>query len=338
MCAIDARARHRGVRPHERAAARDPRDRHAGAVVLELMPQLPRRVERIHVDAGVPGPQHCRHRGPDRLAIERIRGRGIEDHAVHAERQRVAEHAADVIGIGNPLESTIALGHLNAGMVRELEAGLDTALAERPETRHIPIVFLSARADYADLVRGGKVQGTAGWFESLGMRPGGRVNPQRERAEMGLGHPGVDRQVLIGRDHGPASPEQRCVAGVEQLPVCRAAAQGLLGGVPEVYARGQGGLLDVTLSPTFDKDKLVFLSFAEPGEGGAGTAVARGTLGDNKLDNVKVIWRQQPKVKGAGHFSHKIAFGPELWWGANPAVLAKYRRLVGSASPGAVCD
>ena len=48
-----------------------------------------------------------------------------------------------------------------------------------------------------------------------------------------------------------------------------------LAGVPRVYASGQAGLLDVTLSPGFDKDRLIYLSFAEPGEGGAGTAVAR---------------------------------------------------------------
>ena len=53
-----------------------------------------------------------------------------------------------------------------------------------------------------------------------------------------------------------------------------------LTGVPQVYASGQGGLLDVALSPTFDKDRLVYLSFAESGEGGAGTAVARGRLAE----------------------------------------------------------
>src|SRR6185295_4921009 len=52
-----------------------------------------------------------------------------------------------------------------------------------------------------------------------------------------------------------------------------------LTGVPEVYARGQGGLLDVALSPAFAQDKLVYFAFSEPGPGGAGTAVARGRLG-----------------------------------------------------------
>jgi glucose/arabinose dehydrogenase len=81
-----------------------------------------------------------------------------------------------------------------------------------------------------------------------------------------------------------------------------------LSGVPQVYASGQGGLLDVALSPTFDKDRLVYLSFAESGEGGAGTAVARGRLGKGGLENTQVIWRQQPKVSGPNHWGSRIVF------------------------------
>jgi aldose sugar dehydrogenase len=79
-------------------------------------------------------------------------------------------------------------------------------------------------------------------------------------------------------------------------------------GVPRVYASGQGGLLDLALSPEFDKDRLVYLSFAESGEGGAGTAVARGRLGERGLENTRVIWRQQPKVSGSNHFGSRIVF------------------------------
>jgi glucose/arabinose dehydrogenase len=84
-----------------------------------------------------------------------------------------------------------------------------------------------------------------------------------------------------------------------------------LTGVPQVYASGQGGLLGVALSPTFDKDRLVYLSFAEAGEGGAGTAVARGRLGERSLDNTQVIWRQQPKVGGSNHWGSRIVFRPD---------------------------
>ena len=81
-----------------------------------------------------------------------------------------------------------------------------------------------------------------------------------------------------------------------------------LAGVPQVYASGQGGLLDVVLSPEFEKDRLVYLSFAEAGDGGAGTAVARGRFGEGGLENTQVIWRQQPKVGGSNHWGSRIVF------------------------------
>jgi glucose/arabinose dehydrogenase len=84
-----------------------------------------------------------------------------------------------------------------------------------------------------------------------------------------------------------------------------------LTGVPQVYASGQGGLLDVALSPAFDKDRLVYLSFAESGEGGAWTAVAHGRLGERGLENTQVIWRQQPKVSGSNHWGSRIVFRPD---------------------------
>jgi glucose/arabinose dehydrogenase len=84
-----------------------------------------------------------------------------------------------------------------------------------------------------------------------------------------------------------------------------------LAGAPEVLARGQGGLLDVALSPGFGQDRLVYLSFAEPGEGGASTAVARGRLGDRGLEGVQVIWRQQPKVSGTHHWGSRLVFRPD---------------------------
>jgi glucose/arabinose dehydrogenase len=84
-----------------------------------------------------------------------------------------------------------------------------------------------------------------------------------------------------------------------------------LTGVPRVYAGGQGGLLDVALSPGFDKDRLVYLSFAESSEGRRGTAVARGRLNDTGLENTQVIWRQEPKVSGANHWGSRINFRPD---------------------------
>ena len=84
-----------------------------------------------------------------------------------------------------------------------------------------------------------------------------------------------------------------------------------LSGVPKVHASGQGGLLDVAVSPGFAQDRFIYLSFAEPGDGGAGTAVARAQLGGNGLEKTAVIWRQQPKVSGSNHFGSRIVFRPD---------------------------
>jgi len=84
-----------------------------------------------------------------------------------------------------------------------------------------------------------------------------------------------------------------------------------LKGVPQVFARGQGGLLDVALSPDFSKYRLVYLSFAEPGPNStAGTALARGRLNANEdtLEDTAILFRQQPKVDGSQHFGSRIAF------------------------------
>jgi glucose/arabinose dehydrogenase len=84
-----------------------------------------------------------------------------------------------------------------------------------------------------------------------------------------------------------------------------------LAGVPKVFAEGQGGLLDVALGPNFRESKLVYISYAEPGKEGAGTAVARGRLDDAGLEDVHVIFRQTPKVSGGNHFGGRLAFTPD---------------------------
>lgn len=83
-----------------------------------------------------------------------------------------------------------------------------------------------------------------------------------------------------------------------------------LAGVPAVDARGQGGLLDVALDPDFPSNRLVYLSFSEADDGGNGTAVARGVLGAGNagLEDVEVIFRQQPKVDSTGHFGSRLVF------------------------------
>ncbi len=83
-------------------------------------------------------------------------------------------------------------------------------------------------------------------------------------------------------------------------------------GTPEVFAKGQGGMLDVALDPDFKQNKLVYLSFADPGENGtASTAVGRGRLEGNELKDFKMLFQQKPQIEGPNHFGGRIAFTPE---------------------------
>ena len=87
-------------------------------------------------------------------------------------------------------------------------------------------------------------------------------------------------------------------------------------GVPQAQVAGQGGLGDIVAAPDFAGSRRVYLTFVEAGPNGtSGAALAHATLemgeGEPRLDDVQVIWRQQPKVTGNGHFSHRIAFAPD---------------------------
>jgi len=90
-----------------------------------------------------------------------------------------------------------------------------------------------------------------------------------------------------------------------------------LANLPAVLAQGQGGLLDVVLDRDFAANRVLYFSFSEPGEGGAGTAVARARLGTGSLEEVRIIFRQMPKVRGGLHFGSRIVQGRDgnLWVG-----------------------
>lgn len=82
-------------------------------------------------------------------------------------------------------------------------------------------------------------------------------------------------------------------------------------GVPDVAYAGQGGLGDIILHPDFAQNRLVYLSFAEEGAAGTrGAAVARARLivqgEEPRLENLEILWRQTPKVRGSGHYSHRL--------------------------------
>ncbi len=82
-------------------------------------------------------------------------------------------------------------------------------------------------------------------------------------------------------------------------------------GLPPVDARGQGGLLDVALDPAFQKNQLIYWSYAEPGQNVNNTAVARGRLVDGAaptVENVQVIFHQAPSLNSPLHFGGRLVF------------------------------
>ncbi len=87
-------------------------------------------------------------------------------------------------------------------------------------------------------------------------------------------------------------------------------------GIPPVDYGGQGGLGDVIVSPDFEKDRIIYLSWIEAGEKGTrGAVVGRASLldgldGKPSLGNLQIIWKQYPKVSGRGHFGHRLAVSP----------------------------
>ncbi|HVL71455.1 MAG TPA: PQQ-dependent sugar dehydrogenase [Beijerinckiaceae bacterium] len=93
-----------------------------------------------------------------------------------------------------------------------------------------------------------------------------------------------------------------------------------LGNVPEVFRyegptdRSQAGLFHVALHPDFESNRLVYLSFSEPSDEGAGTAIARGRLVDEgtpRLEDVEVIYTQNKHDSSGLHFGGRFAFDPK---------------------------
>ncbi|MCD0501952.1 PQQ-dependent sugar dehydrogenase [Bordetella petrii] len=86
-----------------------------------------------------------------------------------------------------------------------------------------------------------------------------------------------------------------------------------IAGLPKVHVDGQGGLLDVVLSPGFARDRLVYLSYAESDGDRSGTAVGRGKLSEDGrgLQDFTVIFRQEPKLSSGQHFGGRMVFGQD---------------------------
>ncbi len=89
--------------------------------------------------------------------------------------------------------------------------------------------------------------------------------------------------------------------------------------LPKVAYGGQGGFGDIVLHPKFAQNHQMYLSYAEAGQGGYGAVVIRADLNldqaQPQLDNITTIWKQVPKVRGQGHYAHRVLFDGfgKLW-------------------------
>ncbi|MGN5519417.1 PQQ-dependent sugar dehydrogenase [Halopseudomonas sp. Lyrl_26] len=110
------------------------------------------------------------------------------------------------------------------------------------------------------------------------------------------------------------------MAGALRLHDLTANSTGSISGVPEVELVSQGGLGDVILHPDFASNQMIYLSYVEADDSGRGAAVARARLvldddGGGALEDLQVIWRQVPKMRGGGHFGYRLLFDDagKLW-------------------------
>jgi glucose/arabinose dehydrogenase len=81
-----------------------------------------------------------------------------------------------------------------------------------------------------------------------------------------------------------------------------------VGGLPKVYARGQGGLLDICLHPDFARNAQLYLTYSGEGEGGAATVLARAEFRNNALVGVRPIFEALPRTSGGLHFGSRVVF------------------------------
>ena len=122
------------------------------------------------------------------------------------------------------------------------------------------------------------------------------------------------RRMMSGRDHPWAVewlPDGRRLITERSgdLLLADGDSATALSGVPEVLAEGQGGLLDVRLHPDYEKTGWIYLTYSAPGEGDAGTVLARAKLeGDTALTDLETLYRQFPFAESNIHFGSRIAF------------------------------
>ena len=149
----------------------------------------------------------------------------------------------------------------------------------------------------------------------LAMAAASAANSQVFETEHGY----VRAEVVAGGLRHPWAvaflPDGRMLV-TERRGTLRVIADGVLdreaiAGVPEVYVRGQGGLLDVIAHPRFEENRWIYLSYAAQARRRAHTEVARGRLKDGHVRDVEVIFQAQNAGSGGRHFGSRLAFGPD---------------------------
>jgi glucose/arabinose dehydrogenase len=128
-------------------------------------------------------------------------------------------------------------------------------------------------------------------------------DPDVQTVATGLEHPWAVAFLPRGRYLVTERPGRMRIVAAE------GAVGAALAGVPPVVAAGQGGLLDLVLDSGFERNRGLFFCYSESGPGGNGTALARARLSadESRLEEVRVIFRQQPKVASNLHFGCRIA-------------------------------
>ena len=137
----------------------------------------------------------------------------------------------------------------------------------------------------------------------LHLTPAAAQTPKADVIASGLAHPWSVAFLPQGRFLVTERPGRLRVIEAD-------GSQGpTVAGLPEVAARGQGGLLDVLLDSDFERNRSLFMCYSEPGANGNSTALARATLSADRtrLQNLQVIFSAKPKVASSAHFGCRIA-------------------------------
>ncbi|MFW6248676.1 MAG: PQQ-dependent sugar dehydrogenase [Bacteroidota bacterium] len=82
-------------------------------------------------------------------------------------------------------------------------------------------------------------------------------------------------------------------------------------GLPEIWAHGQGGLMEVVLHPEYEKNQWIYLGYSSPGPGGGNTAISRARLQGNRLVDVENLFQGKPNTSSGAHFGCRIVFDDE---------------------------